>query len=131
MIASKFDGRNIYRIFFPGLLLIFFGFILQRCTYTLEKPPQQKSINLITPVNHLVTVNTSQSFSWGAVAGTTYYQLQLASPDFTSGHLVADTSLKGPLYSGVLAPGRYEWCVQAVNSSSVTLYSDTNSFTVH
>ena len=132
MVTRRFDAKNMCRDFLPGLSWMFVIFIFQQCTYTLEKPPQQKSINLITPVDHLVTVNTHQSFSWGAVQGATYYQLQLASPDFASAtYLVADTALNGTEYEAVLALGKYEWCVKAVNSSSVIVYSDTNTFTVH
>lgn len=132
MVVCIQDGRNIYRNYLPGFVWVAIIICFQGCTYTLEKPTQQKKINLITPVDHLVTVNTTQSFTWGPVQGTTYYQFQLASPDFTSAsYLVADTALKGTAYSAVLVPGHYAWCVQAVNSSSVTVYSDTNTFTVH
>lgn len=127
--TGRFIGKNIRMVRLTGWICLFIVIFFTRCAATLEKPPQQKAIHLITPVNHQVTVNTNQTFSWGSVQTATYYQFQLAFPDFSAdSNMLTDSALKGTVYETTLARGKYEWCVQAISPSSVTVYSDTNTF---
>jgi len=96
----------------------------------LEKPSQQKSINLITPAYSFVTVNASQSFTWGTVVAAVFYQLKIDSCDFTTaGYQIADTALKATVCVRIF--WKYRWYVQAVNFSFFTIYGDTNALTAH
>jgi hypothetical protein len=125
-------NRPVCRQFIKTSCLFGLCFFLQNCTITHETPSLQQKVNLITPVNRLVTVNSKQNFTWTAIPGVIYYELKLVSPNFDdASSIIADTTVFSNSLSRELAPGRYEWCVKALNSTSLALFSDTNILTVH
>ncbi len=82
-----------------------------------------KQINIIAPVDNLVTTSTTNTFAWDPVDGAAKYQLQIVSPKFDSVvRFVTDSAFTNNLFTYTLTPGVYQWRVKATNAGSQTIY---------
>lgn len=100
-----------------------FTIALVSCEELTQPDLRDKQINIIAPVDNLVTTNTTNSFAWDAVNGAAKYQLQIVSPKFDSVlNFVVDSSFVNPVFTYTLTPGIYQWRVRALNPGSVTSY---------
>jgi hypothetical protein len=82
-----------------------------------------KQINIIAPVDNLVTTATTNTFARDPVDGAAKYQLQIVSPKFDSvARFVTDSAFTNSLLTYTLTPGVYQWRVRATNAGSQTIY---------
>lgn len=73
-------------------------------------------VELVSPSNNVSTEEEKQVFLWEAVPGASQYQLVIASPSIsTPDRVVLSKILTNTTYTIALEPGRYEWCVKAIN----------------
>lgn len=87
-------------------------------------------VQIIAPVDGVVTSNPELTFSWEAVPFAENYKIQIATPNFENAtQLLADEALTTTSYSHTLPDGEYQWRVKARNSVSETPYT-TFSLTV-
>jgi len=105
--------------------------VIQSCAEVIEKDLTKVTVQLSAPVDNLVTSDSVVSFHWEPVESAVNYKLQVVSPAFDSvAKFVADTTIQTNLFYMTLLPGKYQWRMQALNSSSNTSYSTPRNFTI-
>ncbi len=105
-----------------GLILLLF--LTNRCSDIFEDDLAEEIVQLQSPTNNLETKDTNIKFWWNNIDGASEYNLQVVSPEFSASQsLLLDTLINVNNYSLELLPGKYQWRVSAVNSTSQTPYS--------
>jgi hypothetical protein len=123
MFKYKVNAQNKKLFWF---CVCFISTLIISCDDIIEPDLTDEKIDslLISPGDSVVTVISSQTFSWEVVEGATWYNLQIAKPSFKRiEQLIADTNLTKRQYILNLDPGKYEWRVRAHNSSSQSEYA--------
>lgn len=107
------------KAFFSILLLILF---FTSCSDFLEDDLTEDSIELITPMNNIVTLESNMTFTWEALEGATGYEIQIVAPSFDSIlSFVAKTDLGNTIrFDTSLLAGSYEWKLIGYNSAYET-----------
>jgi uncharacterized protein YegP (UPF0339 family) len=122
-------------LYFLCGLFLFFGFYA--CEEVLfEEDLTNKEVILLAPSENAIITDSIVNFSWNTLQGAFEYQLQVATPNFsTSTQIVFDSTLVDTINSNsqqlllLLTDNDYEWRVRAFNGSSQTEYF-TNPFSV-
>ena len=113
------------------ILLIIPILLLFSCSEFIEPELKQEQTELLAPKNGLESTTYLQTFWWEYAKGASYYQLQVVEPSFAApARLVLDTIIHLNKFSFTLAPGKYQWRVNAMNSTSQGPFS-TRSLTIH
>lgn len=78
---------------------------------------------ITAPIDSLQTSSASNTFVWENVKGAVRYQFQIVSPRFDSVvRFVVDSSLTSTIFTYSLSPGKYQWRVRGINTSTQTAY---------
>jgi hypothetical protein len=113
----KMDNRK--KIVAGILTLIFF----YSCEEITEVNLTTAPVIITAPVDSLQTSTALNTFVWENVKGAVRYQFQIASPKFDSVvRFVVDSSLTGNIFTYSLSPGKYQWRVRGLNTSTHTAY---------
>jgi hypothetical protein len=103
------------------ILLMLFVAAMWSCDDFFEDDLSEESIEVISPLDNLMTTKTTLTFWWNPVNDATHYRLLIVSPNFdTILSNPLDTNLTSTKFIMSLNPGRYNWSVRALNSSSET-----------
>lgn len=115
----------------PGWRLALLGAgVLPGCTDLIEPDIRQEPVVLMAPGPAARSTTVVQRFQWAAVPNARTYRFQLAVPGFTgTTRLVLDTVVRQLALTHTLAPGRYEWRVQAANAGYQTAFT-TRALTI-
>ena len=98
-----------------GIVLAVF---ITGCDEVLQKPLNDVQIVPIAPGEN-VTTSSPVNFTWEPVTSAEQYRIQVMSPEFGQSQvLVFDSVLNRNIVSLPLDIGKYQWRVQAINSSS-------------
>ena len=82
-----------------------------------------KSIQLITPSDNLITNDPTIEFLWGTLLNATSYSIQVANPDFSNSTFIfVDEETAEDNFSATLSEGNYRWRVRGENDISVSPY---------
>lgn len=93
------------------------------CEEVLETSLEKQSVNLLAPVDNLISVNPEQTFYWEPLRGATKYQLQVVYPKFDSiVQLVVDTTITTNQFLLTIPKGNFQWRVRASNASTESDY---------
>lgn len=93
------------------------------CEEITQPDLSDSQINILSPVDNLVTNAATNTFAWDPVEGAAKYQLQIVSPKFDSVvRFITDSSLTRNQLTYTLTPGIYQWRVKAINAGSQTGY---------
>jgi hypothetical protein len=86
---------------------------------------------LQSPLNGIYTNFLTNNYTWQSVFSATSYNIQIASPDFSSSlNIILDsTIINNNLNYTFNEEGIYQWRVKAINSSSASLFSSTRTIT--
>lgn len=122
-------------LYFLCGLFLFFGFYA--CEEVLfEEDLTGEEVFLLAPSENAIITDSIVNFSWNTLQGAFEYQLQVATPNFSSSaQIVFDSTLVDTINSNsqqlllFLADNDYEWRVRAFNGSSQTEYF-TSPFSV-
>lgn len=88
------------------------------CSDIIEPTLEKEKINILAPTDTL-SIQYTQTFTWEKVENASYYQIQIASPNFTSAQrIVVDTNNTSNTFKITLSPDRYEFRIRAYNNSS-------------
>lgn len=104
---------QIYIFVLLGLTLTF-----SSCEEILFEPDiTNTSIEILAPKENAVLTSSTVFFQWIAVEGATFYEVQLATPNFENARqIVFNTTVEETFYNEELPPNDYEWRVRAQNS---------------
>ncbi len=80
-----------------------------------------KEVVLLSPINNLISNESSQSLTWKSVEGATEYRVQIWQPDI-NGTLVHDEVVSLTSMEYTFLDGNYTWQVRAQNYTQNTLY---------
>lgn len=122
-------------LYFLCGLFLFFGFYA--CEKVLfEEDLTNEEVLLLAPSENAIITDSIVNFSWNTLQGAFEYQLQVATPNFSSSaQIVFDSTLVDTINSNsqqlllLLTDNDYEWRVRAFNGSSKTEYF-TSPFSV-
>lgn len=115
--------KKIFRLNSFGLPLLLIVVFFAGCEEITQTDLTDKQINIIAPLDSLVTTSATNTFAWDPVEGAAKYQLQIVSPKFDSVvRFVADSALTNNLFTYPLTPGVYQWRIKATNAGSQTKY---------
>ena len=91
----------------------------------------QQTIQLIAPVNNLLTNQASVVLQWGTLYGADKYQLELDTNNFANENdLVYNQAMPGGQYTFVIPKDKtYQWRVRAQNDTSKSQWSNIYIFT--
>ena len=104
--------------------------MLNACDDFLEKDISLVSVQLTSPIKGVNTADSVTTFLWQEVDGATNYHFQLVSPKFEAiQKLLIDTIVDYPHLNYKLAPGHYQWKVNAQNVNYASVYA-IDSFVV-
>ncbi len=110
-------------------LLLICSCTLMACKSIIEEDISDKKIIVDSPNSNTLS-SYNQLFWWEKLDGALNYQLQIATPSFDSiQKLVLDTLVKTNKVNYILASGKYEWRVRALNGSYQTSYNGSK-FTI-
>jgi len=97
-------------------------------SFILEYDLSSEEQDLIAPINDVQLTSGDISFSWLATEGAKEYQLQIATPNFTTPiEIVIDDLLTTNSFTTNLKAGEYEWRIKAINDEFETEFT-SNSF---
>jgi hypothetical protein len=108
------------------VLILFAG----SCSDVFEKSIANQTVTLIAPGNKDTSSSYSQTFYWNAVPNALKYEVQIVSPDFVNIKTYIDTTVTSTRFSYTLSPGRWVWHVRALNGSSQTNYSVSDTLII-
>jgi len=118
------------RQYFAVNLLFLFIVGLSSCDDLIEPDISGEQVVLLSPDDKTHSTISAQVLRWSTVAHARSYRVQLVRPTFTGVHQqVLDTLVKQPSLTKSLAPGNYEWRVQAQNAGYSTGFT-TQTFTI-
>lgn len=80
-----------------------------------------KEVVLLSPINNLISNESSQSLTWKSVEGATEYRVQIWQPDI-NGTLVHDEVVSLTSMEYTFLDGNYTWQVRAQNDTQNTLF---------
>jgi len=80
-----------------------------------------KEVVLLSPINNLISNQSSQSLTWKSVEGATEYRIQIWQPDI-NGTLVHDEVVSLTSMEYTFLDGNYTWQVRAQNDTQNTLF---------
>lgn len=80
-----------------------------------------KEVELLSPINNLISNESSQSLTWKSVEGATEYRVQIWQPDI-NGTLKHDEVVRSTSLDYTFLDGNYTWQVRAQNYTQNTLY---------
>lgn len=125
LLLTKCVRRRAQRQAASALLVLAgVGLALAGCDDLIEPDISNQSVSLLTPAANSRSTTVVQRFEWGAISSARTYRIQIARPSFTSGmRLVLDSVVRQPSVTKSLAPGTYEWRVQALNAGYATGFS--------
>lgn len=96
---------------------------LSSCEDIFEIDLTDSPVELIIPQDHLTTSISTQLFWWEQTYGATQYHFQIVQPSFDSIiSLVHDAYIDTNRIEVSLAPGKYQWRVQARNNATMSTY---------
>lgn len=83
-----------------------------------------RTITVLAPADNLVTSNGTITFWWEKIEEENIkYRIQIVDSSFTSiQQIIADTNVTGDKLVISLAPGKYQWRIQAWNSGTETAF---------
>lgn len=101
------------------LSFIIVSIFIISCSDFIEENISKDQVNLITPMNHLVTLDGNQTYTWEALDGATGYEIQIVSPSFDSVvSFIAKTDLGNTTrFDTSLLAGIYQWKLIAYNDA--------------
>ncbi|MBI5542198.1 MAG: hypothetical protein HY951_19230 [Bacteroidia bacterium] len=82
-----------------------------------------QQVVLISPVNGLVTNQTTLQFKWYELYNATDYRLEIRTPDWNGSLAVNPQIVSGDTVSVTLEEGYYSWGIQAQNGTSSSLFT--------
>lgn len=104
--------------------------IITACDEIFDKDLSKSKIGIISPKDSLVTTKTTLTFWWDEIEDADSYRLQVVSPCIdTILSVPLDTTITTNMFEATLNPGRYNWRVKALNSSTETAWF-THSLTI-
>ena len=80
-----------------------------------------KEVELLSPINNLISNQSSQSLTWKSVEGATEYRVQIWQPDI-NGTLVHDEVVSLTSMEYTFIDGNYTWQIRAQNDTQNTLF---------
>lgn len=80
-----------------------------------------QEVELLSPINNLISNQSSQSLTWKSVEGATEYRVQIWQPDI-NGTLVHDEVVSLTSMEYTFLDGNYTWQVRAQNDTQNTLF---------
>ena len=80
-----------------------------------------KEVVLLSPINNLISNQSSQSLTWKSIEGATEYRVQIWQPDI-NGTLVHDEVVSSTSMEYTFLDGNYTWQVRAQNDTQNTLF---------
>ncbi len=117
--------KNILPYYFLVLLV---G--LTACADIIETDISAERVELVTPMNDLVTNTRVQNFRWKALEGADYYKVIVVSPSFDSTlRYEIERRVSGVQFDTSITPGTYEWTVVGMNDA-YTSDQNTRRFTI-
>lgn len=91
------------------------------CDEIFEDDITDTKLEIIAPIDKLVTTKTTLTFWWDELEDADSYKLQIVSTCFdTILSIPVDSNLTTNKFETTLNPGSYEWRVKALNSSTET-----------
>jgi hypothetical protein len=103
---------------------------LPGCNDLIEPDISGEPVALLAPAAGARSTTVVQRFQWTAVPNARTYRVQLATPTFAGmTRLVLDTVVRQLTLARTLAPGSYEWRVQAANAGYETAFT-TRALTI-
>ncbi len=116
------NNKNKSRVVIIALLsgiFTFPAFIFTACSDIIEVNLTEKEVLLNTPPDDYTTTKNGVNFWWNPLDGAVDYELQIVSPDYENlEELILDTITAKNTFTTTLEPGKYEWTITALNSSS-------------
>jgi hypothetical protein len=94
------------------------------CDDIFVKNISDKTVNIVSPVNHATLSQTKTTLVWETMEGAENYQIVIVSPSFD--HIetyVCDSVTPNYKLKLPLSEGTYEWSVRASNSAYYSLNS--------
>jgi len=108
-------------------LLLLALLILASCDEFIDEDISDSVIEVIAPVDNLVTTKTTLTFWWNELDEAANYRLQIVSTNFdTILSIPLDTLLTSNKFEITLNPSRYQWRVKAINSAYETQWFTRN-----
>jgi hypothetical protein len=119
--SYKIRKANILPVlFFIATVL----FVASSCDDIFEKDLEGKEVVIVSPADMLKTQYSTQTFWWEEMDGASSYKLQIVSPTFDRVEKVlVDSSITTNKIEITLYPGKFQWRIQPVNSSSTGKYT--------
>lgn len=109
------------------LIIPIFSIVLFSCAEFVDYPLENKTVELIGPVDQLITKDSTLNFLWEPHEDATSYRVQIAKPNFDSIQLIPIDSITSRDHITLnLKPGKYQWRVRPENNGSVGKYSFRN-----
>ena len=94
------------------------------CSDVFEEDLENDYVDLVYPVDNLVTEFSTQTFSWNSVDGADRYHIQIVNGNFISpNYFVLDSFLESISITYNLFPGTFQRRVRCENSVSESPYS--------
>jgi hypothetical protein len=104
-----------------NVYLLFVLMFITACDEIFEDDISNSKIEIISPIDNLVTTKTTLTFWWDELEDANSYLLQIVSPCFdTILTIPLDTNITTNKFEVTLNPGRYNWRVKAINSGTET-----------
>jgi hypothetical protein len=114
----KKSGSSIKAILLISGMISLFG-----CSAFFETNIEEETIEILSPIDSLVSSNLTITFWWNRIDGADRYKLQVVSTDFDHvTRIIADTSLSTDKFQWTFTPGAYSWRIKAYNSGYSTAY---------
>ncbi|HCT31383.1 MAG TPA: hypothetical protein DIW31_11800 [Bacteroidales bacterium] len=102
-------------------IYLMIALLITACDEVFDKDLSNSKLNLVAPNDALVSTKTTVTFLWDEVDDADSYKLQIVSPSVdTILSMPLDIELTTNKHEVTLNPGRYNWRVKALNSSSET-----------
>jgi len=109
----------------------FISLVCCSCADFIEYPLEKEHVELLAPVNGIVTTDTVLTFWWETHEDAKYYRLQLVSPNFEQTEkLIADSVVGANQLTLELKTGDYAWRVRPENDGSVGLFKETRTLRI-
>lgn len=125
-MEKKLNIRTLIQLVFVVLISLCFVY----CDDIIEIDMAKRQVQLVSPGDNISTTVVSQNFIWETVKGAKSYHIQIASPSFEKAEqMVVNAVLDSNVFTYTIFPGKFQWRVCAINSSSESPYT-TRSFII-